>query len=323
MWVATGREGNDGLSLESEQDLDILVRDFVESGCGGEESWCSSDSDSGTDLSKCAKKIYGNTRKLFTLVGMPQFWMRGGTSLCVSSVHFSPSLRHSADQLEDDLSRKIRMLVLSIGETDLRHKRANPCNCSCVRWSLVKLLRLSGYNASICTSKWEASGKVPGGDHEYIDVILSGNSRSCERIIIEIDFRSHFEIARATESYDAMLNALPVIYVGTFSRLKQFLQAMVDAGKFSLKQNSMSFPPWRSLTYLQSKWQSVRQRKGHPDDQIGCGSCFDNGQCVEDLRRLKVMLQSEAEIERLFKPIIRDGIGRERFDGRRRPVYVS
>ncbi|XP_031486449.1 uncharacterized protein LOC116254932 isoform X2 [Nymphaea colorata] len=291
MWVATGREGNDGLSLESEQDLDILVRDFVESGCGGEESWCSSDSDSGTDLSKCAKKIY--------------------------------SLRHSADQLEDDLSRKIRMLVLSIGETDLRHKRANPCNCSCVRWSLVKLLRLSGYNASICTSKWEASGKVPGGDHEYIDVILSGNSRSCERIIIEIDFRSHFEIARATESYDAMLNALPVIYVGTFSRLKQFLQAMVDAGKFSLKQNSMSFPPWRSLTYLQSKWQSVRQRKGHPDDQIGCGSCFDNGQCVEDLRRLKVMLQSEAEIERLFKPIIRDGIGRERFDGRRRPVYVS
>ncbi|KAH7673936.1 hypothetical protein IHE45_08G039100 [Dioscorea alata] len=85
------------------------------------------------------------------------------------------------------------------------------CNASCIRQFLVKLLRLSGYEAAICTSKWQGSGKVPGGDdHEYIDVIVNGNIGGSDRLIVDIDFRSHFEIARAVESYDAILASLPV-----------------------------------------------------------------------------------------------------------------
>ncbi|CAN6442640.1 unnamed protein product [Victoria cruziana] len=269
-----------------------MVRDFVENGSVGAESWCSSDSDSGLlDLAQCAKKIH--------------------------------SLRHSTDQSESDLFTTLRSLVLSIGETDLQYLKASPCNCSCIRSLLVKLFRVSGYDAGICIAKWEASGKVPGGDHEYIDIVSYGNGGSCERTIIDIDFRSHFEIARAVESYDAMLNALPMVYIGNISKLKQFLQVMVEAAKSSLKQNSMPFPPWRSLAYLQSKWQSAYERKLNVDDHKVCSSCLDHSQCVEHLKRMKTLLQSETEAERLFKPIINESTWRVKIDGRRRLVYGS
>ena len=92
--------------------------------------------------------------------------------------------------------------------------------------------------------------------YEYIDVVKCNISRSSERLIIDIDFQSHFEIARAVDSYDRILKSLPVVYVGSLNRLKQYLQVMVEAAKSSLKQNSMPLPPWRSLAYLQAKWHS-------------------------------------------------------------------
>lgn len=130
-----------------------------------------------------------------------------------------------------------------------------------------------------------------------------GNS---ERLIIDIDFRSHFEIARAVDSYDRILNSLPVVYVGSLSRLKQFLQVMVEAARSSLKQNSMPLPPWRSLAYLQAKWQSPYQRNFYPDEDQRSGNGGNCGeQCSGNLKRLQSLLQSEMEEvgqRRLMKP---------------------
>ncbi|KAH1097892.1 hypothetical protein J1N35_014813 [Gossypium stocksii] len=81
----------------------------------------------------------------------------------------------------------------------------------------------------------------------------NGNS---ERVIIDIDFRSHFEIAKAVDSYNRILNSLPVIYVRSLTRFKQLLQLMVEAARLSLEQNLLLFPLWRSLAYLQAKWYS-------------------------------------------------------------------
>ncbi|KAB2010728.1 hypothetical protein ES319_D10G261600v1 [Gossypium barbadense] len=38
--------------------------------------------------------------------------------------------------------------------------------------------------------------------------------------MINIDFRIHFEIASAIDSYDRILSSLPVVYVGSLPRLK-------------------------------------------------------------------------------------------------------
>lgn len=144
------------------------------------------------------------------------------------------------------------------------------------------------------------------GDHEYVDVVVKSNIGSSERLIVDVDFRSHFEIARAVESYDAILSSLPVVYVGSLARLKQFLQIMVDAAKYSLRQNSMPLPPWRSLAYLEAKWQSKYDRKLSLEKQDIEYSISDHEQCIGHLRRLKASLQSEIESERLVKPITND-----------------
>lgn len=142
---------------------------------------------------------------------------------------------------------------------------------------------------------------------------------SSERLIIDIDFRSHFEIARAVESYDAVLNSLPVVYVGSLAKLKQLLPIMVEAARSSLKQNSMPLPPWRSLAYLQAKWQSTYQRnhvpeRGRQGDRIEDVRYSDHQQCIGYLRALKASLQAELGTGRLLKPLIKESNRRLKLD---------
>lgn len=136
--------------------------------------------------------------------------------------------------------------------------------------------------------------------------MINNNSGISERLIIDIDFRSHFEIAKAVDSYDRILNSLPVVYVGSMTRLKQFLVIMEEATRSSLKQNSMPLPPWRSLAYLQAKWQSPYERhtqsEGNNNDDPSNGDCFDHKQCRGHLKRLQSCLQSGMELERMLKP---------------------
>ncbi|KAA8539457.1 hypothetical protein F0562_026149 [Nyssa sinensis] len=262
-----------GFSHESEHDLAVMVSDFLENGSGGADSRYSSDSDSGfCDLAHLADKI--SYYKL------------------------------SMDQYESDLLSMVNSFMLSINEIDLHIVKTGPCNGSCIRFSLVKLLRLSGYDAALCSSRWQGSGKVPGGDHEYIDVVKYNVSGSSERLIIDIDFQSHFEIARAVESYDSILSSLPVVFLGSLTKLTQYLQVMVEAARSSLKQNSMPLPPWRSLAYLQAKWQSPYQRQFNPDKQKTNNTLpSEHKQCRGHLKRLQSSLQSEIDVERLLKPI--------------------
>jgi len=129
---------------------------------------------------------------------------------------------------------------------------------------------------------------------------VHGDTTDTQRLIVDIDFRSHFEIARAVDSYGTLLNSLPVVYVGTLPCLKQYLHVMVDAAKWSLEQNSMPLPPWRSLPYLQAKWQSKYERKNLITEQGFHGTASDHTVCIGHLKRLKTSLQSELETERLL-----------------------
>lgn len=81
-----------------------------------------------------------------------------------------------------------------------------------------------------------------------------------ERIIVDIDFRSEFEIARSTGSYKAMLQSLPYIYVGKCGRLDQIVRIMSEAVRQSLKKKGMPIPPWRKAEYMRAKWLSECKR---------------------------------------------------------------
>lgn len=112
-----------------------------------------------------------------------------------------------------------------------------------------------GYDASICKSRWEKSPSCPAGEYEYIDV-RTGK----ERFLIDIDFRSEFEIARSTKAYKTILQNLPYIFVGTCERLQSIVAIVSEAAKQSLKKKGMHVPPWRRAEYVKAKWLSPYTR---------------------------------------------------------------
>ncbi|XP_072955839.1 uncharacterized protein [Typha angustifolia] len=117
-------------------------------------------------------------------------------------------------------------------------------------------LKSLNYDASICRSQWEKTPSFPAGEHEYIDVVVDGDLR----LLVEVDFRSEFEIARSTKSYRAALQSLPSVFVGTADRLVKIVAVVSEAARQSLKKKGLHFPPWRKSDYMLAKWLSPFQR---------------------------------------------------------------
>ncbi|KAI4373002.1 hypothetical protein MLD38_011174 [Melastoma candidum] len=299
MWRGVGGGGNCGYgcnrsSVESEHDLAVLVTEFLENGGGGgsygaEPSLCSSDSDSGfCDLPYLASKIS---------VVLPTWVLSLGKGV---GEFRSPRLRFTGTDWISSRSACSPWLTLTCCQS---------------------LLRRSGYDAAVCSSRWAGDDKVPGGDHEFVDVLKHSSLGASERLVIEMDFRSHFEIARAVDSYERILSLLPVVYVGSLSRLSQYLQVMAEAARFSLKQNAMPLPPWRSLAYLQAKWLSPYQRQfdvGKDDS-----SFVDHKQCSWHLTSFQSSLALEVGIERLMKPVTNTTKNRKIKLGWRKPSFLT
>ncbi|CAH2058784.1 unnamed protein product [Thlaspi arvense] len=132
---------------------------------------------------------------------------------------------------------------------------------SCLKIVVNGLVSL-GYDAALCRSRWEKSPSCPAGEHEYVDVIIEG-----ERMLIDIDFKSKFEIARATKTYKSILQTLPYIFVGKADRLQRIIMLVSKAAKQSLKKKGLHVPPWRRAEYVKSKWMSPYVRANEEDKQ--------------------------------------------------------
>ncbi|CAH9104972.1 unnamed protein product [Cuscuta europaea] len=134
------------------------------------------------------------------------------------------------------------------------------CNKEESRKIVAKGLLSLGYTASICKSKWESTCSIPAGEYEFIDVIVEG-----ERVFVDLDFRSQFEIARSTGGYKAILQLLPFIFIGKTDRLLQIVSIVSEAGNMSLKKKGMHIAPWRKAEYMKAKWLSPCSRTSPPE----------------------------------------------------------
>ncbi|KAK3028866.1 hypothetical protein RJ639_038551 [Escallonia herrerae] len=100
--------------------------------------------------------------------------------------------------------------------------------------------------------------------YEYIDVMMKDEgdgTNEATRLIIDMDFRSQFEIARATPLYAELKNALPSIFVGTEGKLNKIISLLCTAAKQSLRESGLLIAPWRKASYMRSKWLSENCRK--------------------------------------------------------------
>lgn len=162
---------------------------------------------------------------------------------------------------ERNLLADVSKLVEAVShEGNIVCKDKEDCTNGCLRRAVMNRLRSSGYNAAVCKSRWDHANGYPSGEYEYIDVIVEGSMGKSERLIVDIDFRSQFQIARSTGHYGAVLNMLPVTFVGKEDRLQQIVGIVCDAAKQSLKKEGLHIPPWRRFEYMRAKWLSPYRR---------------------------------------------------------------
>ncbi|KAK6917820.1 Protein of unknown function PDDEXK-like [Dillenia turbinata] len=159
------------------------------------------------------------------------------------------SLLLSNKCLEDDAREKIR------AEAELARRAVGNFSSKNFKRHLMSHLRDRGFDAGLCKSRWEKTGRYPAGDYEYIDVKFSG-----ARYIVEVNLGGQFEVARPTNCYLSLLNFFPQIYVGGVDELKQIVRIMSMAMKETLKSKDMHVPPWRRNGYLQAKWNASYKR---------------------------------------------------------------
>lgn len=88
-----------------------------------------------------------------------------------------------------------------------------------------------------------------------------------ERLLIDIDFKSKFEIARATKTYKSMQQTLPYIFVGKADRLQRIITLITKAAKQSLTKKGLHVAPWRRAEYVESKWLSFHVRADQNSDE--------------------------------------------------------
>nr|XP_043628049.1 uncharacterized protein LOC122599585 [Erigeron canadensis] len=158
-----------------------------------------------------------------------------------------------------------RNLLADTSKLVEKHKAISCKRKDELRKLVVEGLIFIGHDASICKSHWDKTSSYPAGEYEYVDVMMEGGQ---ERVLIDIDFRSEFEIARPTGTYKAILNSLPYIYVGQADRLQQIISIISEAAKLSLKKKGMPVPPWRKPDYMKSKWLSPYTRTLSPSPSM-------------------------------------------------------
>ncbi|KAI9121115.1 hypothetical protein K1719_008148 [Acacia pycnantha] len=151
------------------------------------------------------------------------------------------------------------------------HNAETACGCGsqvaliscrrCLMTEVSRRLQSLGYNSTLCKTKWRTSKDIPAGEHNFIDVIDNTNSKKGDvRVIIELNFRAEFEMARGSEDYNRLVGRLPEVFVGKAERLRNVIKIMCTAAKKCMEQKKMHLGPWRRQRYMQAKWLGPCER---------------------------------------------------------------
>ncbi|XP_057792562.1 uncharacterized protein LOC131009285 [Salvia miltiorrhiza] len=151
--------------------------------------------------------------------------------------------------------------------TKLNSAAGHGCSCrktaaavSCARCGLKEmstLLQNDGFDCVVCVSKWKSSSQIPAaGQHTYLEVVESGGSKKGDmRVIIELNFRAEFEMAKSSQEYKKLVAKLPELFVGKIERLRNLVKILCGACKKFMEERKMYVAPWRKHKYMQAKWR--------------------------------------------------------------------
>lgn len=105
------------------------------------------------------------------------------------------------------------------------------------------------------------------GEYEYIETKVEDEFGRPKRMIIDIEFKAQFEVARPTAAYKQLTEALPTVFVGTEESVFRIITILCSAAKQSLRESGLHIPPWRTSTYMQNKYK--REEKEEEKEEKG------------------------------------------------------
>uniref|UniRef100_A0A1J3EPY2 DUF506 family protein n=1 Tax=Noccaea caerulescens TaxID=107243 RepID=A0A1J3EPY2_NOCCA len=157
---------------------------------------------------------------------------------------------------------------------------------------IVSKLRSDGYDAFISKTSWDSSYDRREGcrvfrcsrKYEYINIMVTSDRDSDDvskpkRVIVDLDFKCQFELAKQTVDYKDVTEMLPTIFVATEERLKRVVSLVCGEMKNSMKEDGMPRPPWRTTRYMQAKWMSDNRRRASGSKR-GSWSALEEGEAV-------------------------------------------
>ncbi|KAK3166144.1 hypothetical protein QOZ80_1AG0041980 [Eleusine coracana subsp. coracana] len=149
---------------------------------------------------------------------------------------------------------------MAIHQRAMQHVReiGEERNRSSLKKRLMMRLQKDGYDASLCMSSWVATSQHPGGDYEYIDVVVAAEGGAAagttSRLVVDIDFRAQFQVARPAPWYAHLWSQLPPVFVGPRAKLHKAVSLLCAAAQRSLRESGLQVPPWRKSSYMHAKW---------------------------------------------------------------------
>ncbi|CAN1844438.1 hypothetical protein LINPERHAP1_LOCUS37447 [Linum perenne] len=178
-----------------------------------------------------------------------KFW-DGQNELLQATLYRTSSLETKIRQATKDSLAEIESVGLNC---DCRNSDAGCRNC--LRREVSVRLRSKGHNCAICKSKWNGGrNDLLAGEHSYLEVVEDSKKLGQVRVIIELNFKTEFEMAKASEQYNQLISRLPEVFVGRIDRLKTLIKILCSAAKACMKEKKIHLAPWRKHKYMQSKW---------------------------------------------------------------------
>ncbi|GAU42846.1 hypothetical protein TSUD_387390 [Trifolium subterraneum] len=141
-------------------------------------------------------------------------------------------------------------------------KEMNGTSCRiCLLREVSRRLQKAGFNSAICKTKWRSSLDIPSGEHTFLDVRDNTNTKKGEvRVMIELNFKAEFEMAKGSDEYNKLIKKLPEVFVGKEERLSNLIKILCIAAKKCMKDKKMHMGPWRKQKYMEAKWLGPCER---------------------------------------------------------------
>ncbi|XP_073020475.1 uncharacterized protein [Primulina eburnea] len=203
-------------------------------------------------------------------------------------------------EAEIEIYTKVLMYLRDVDELGLK-------NINNLRKWIVYRLEMDNYEAHLCQTSWSTPFDCPSvsyyfpGNYEYVEVVMidkDGGSEREVRLIVDLDFRTEFTLARPTPNYEQLRDALPLIFVGIEEKIDKLVSLVCSAAKQSLTERGLHIPPWRKESHMKSKWLSTNRKRVSSAEFTSCLSTYNmtqNGNaCVLDFVQVDLQLETQS-----------------------------